>query len=362
MNARKPITVVARSHSFSQPTESVMPVLIPLRSVTTTHKPMQESARLMLAMFVLTALTGCSEPKQAAWSGYAEGDYVYVSSPLGGRVDALLVVEGDVVQSGQPLFTLDAAAERAALVQAQAQLAAARASQANTAKGRRPDELAVTQAQLAQAKAQALQAVQSFDRQATLVKQGFASAATLDSVSATRDQTAARVSELRAALRVARLPARQDEQTAAEAQVQAARQAVEQAQWRLDQKRILAPVSATVSDVMYRQGEVAPAAQPVLALLPPSALKALFFVPEDQLARIRAGDAVTVTCDACGDALQATVTRVATSPEFTPPVIYSNVQRAKLVYRVEARVAGTASVRLHPGQPIDVSLPRRAAP
>ena len=51
----------------------------------------------------------------------------------------------------------------------------------------------------------------------------------------------------------------------------------------------------------------------------------------------------------------ARISRIATAPEFTPPVIYSNAQRARLVYLVEARPEPAAAARLRPGQPLDVT-------
>jgi len=47
---------------------------------------------------------------------------------------------------------------------------------------------------------------------------------------------------------------------------------------------------------------------------------------------------------------------VAPQAEFTPPVIYSKDSRAKLVFLVEARPAAADAAKLHPGQPIDVTL------
>jgi HlyD family secretion protein len=61
-------------------------------------------------------------------------------------------------------------------------------------------------------------------------------------------------------------------------------------------------------------------------------------------------------CAGCGQAIAATVTFIANDPEFTPPVIYSNESRDKLVFMVEARPAVADAPRLRPGQPVTVSL------
>ena len=299
-------------------------------------------------------LAGCAKPADPAWSGYVEGEFVYIAAPLPGALTALTVRRGQSVARGDPLFSLDDRSEQAASAEAVARLDSARALAANSGKGRRGDEIAVTDAQLAQARAQATLAGAELQRQQGLVAQGFVSAARLDEARATAAQARAHVAELEAALRVAALPARSDERSAAAAAAQAAQAVLAQAQWREQQKRQSAPVDALVSDVFFRVGEWVGAGQPVLALLPPDATRARFFVAERELGAVALGDAVTVHCDGCGAPIAARIDRIATQPEYTPPVIYSNAQRARLVFMVEARPAAKDGPRLKPGQPVEV--------
>ncbi|HVK31999.1 MAG TPA: HlyD family efflux transporter periplasmic adaptor subunit, partial [Burkholderiaceae bacterium] len=77
-------------------------------------------------------------------------------------------------------------------------------------------------------------------------------------------------------------------------------------------------------------------------------------VPEAELGKLRVGQAVQVQCDGCGTPIAARISRIATQPEYTPPVIYSNTQRTKLVFLVEAKPEAADAVKLHPGQPLDV--------
>ncbi|WP_374412064.1 HlyD family secretion protein [Hydrogenophaga sp.] len=302
----------------------------------------------------LVLLAACSPQAPTGWSGYAEGDFVYIAAPIGGRLDRLSVRAGDAVKQGAALFALDAVAEQAAVSEAQARARASDAQVQNIAKGRRPDELAVVRAQLEQARAQAVLAKSAWLRQKELVDKGFVSAAQLDSATASLRQAEGKVAELESALRVAQLPARGDERSAAEASAQSAREAVRQGEWRVAQKLQAAPADATVSEVFYRQGEFVAAGQPVLSLLPPGSVKARFYVPEAELAGLALGQAVRLSCDGCGEPVAARVSRIATAPEFTPPVIYSNAQRARLVYQVEALPEAGQGARLRPGQPLDV--------
>lgn len=321
--------------------------------------PDARARRLCCSLVVAWGLSACHPPPPPGWSGYVEGEYVHVASPVGGTLDRLSVRDGDAVAKGATLFTLDAVVERAARDEARARLLGAEAQALDATKGRRADEIAVTQAQRAQALAQAALARAELARQQELFAQAFISKAKLDDARTAVAQTQARVTELDAALAVARLPARQDERIAADAQAEAARQALRQSQWREQQTQINAPADAQVADTFFRVGEYVGAGQPVLSLLPAGRVKARFFVPEGELGSIGPGQAVNIHCDGCGAPIAARISFIATRSEFTPPVIYSNEQRARLVFMVEARPADEAdAARLHPGQPVDV---RRAA-
>jgi HlyD family secretion protein len=138
--------------------------------------------------------------------------------------------------------------------------------------------------------------------------------------------------------------------------VAAARAALDQADWRLEQKAQRAPQDGLVQETLFVQGEWVPAGAPVVNLLPPGNIKVRFFLPETQLGAVRIGQPVQMTCDGCGAAVSGAVTYIAPQAEFTPPVIYSRERREKLVFLVEARPAPADATRLHPGQPVEVAL------
>jgi HlyD family secretion protein len=100
-----------------------------------------------------------------------------------------------------------------------------------------------------------------------------------------------------------------------------------------------------------------PAGLPVVQLLPPENIKIRFFVPQGIVAQIGIGQVVQVVCDGCGPQVAATVRFISPRAEFTPPVIYSREQRARLVFMVEARPDGRPEA-LRVGQPVDVTMVR----
>lgn len=304
----------------------------------------------------MLALAGCSRSDPDLLTGYAEADLVYVGPAIAGRIAQLAVDRGTRVQPGQPLFELERDPETLERAAAAARAESAAAEARNLRKGKRVDELRAIEQQLAQARAAFSVSTSDLTRSEALVKQGFISAYKLDELRAARDRDAARVAEVQAQLAVARDAARPDEIAAAEALQRAAESDLATSAWRVDQTRAAARVAGTVQDVMFRPGEWVPQGAPVVALLPDGALKVRFFVPEPQLARVAVGDAVGVSCDGCPAGMTARVSFVSPQAEYTPPVIYSNESRAKLVFMVEAKPDDATAQALKPGQPVTVRL------
>lgn len=297
---------------------------------------------------------GCGREARDVFQGYAEADYVDVAAAEPGQLESLGAAKGDAIAAGAPLFALEAAREAAAVRQAQEQLAAAQAQLQDLRQGKRPPELDVVRAQLEQARAEATRAAAERERDAAQFTSGGIAQAQLDRSQAAADAAAARVRELERQLDVAQLPARADQIAAQEAQTAAAQAAVDQAAWRLGQKTVAAPVAGQVFDVLYQPGEWVAAGRPVVRLLPPGNLKIRFFVPETALGALAVGQALAVRCDGCADEIPAKITYVSPEAEYTPPIIYSNETRSKLVFMVEARPLDGAN--LHPGQPLEVAL------
>jgi HlyD family secretion protein len=311
-------------------------------------------------LFVLAiapaAFCGCSGDGIPGYQGYVEGEYVHVASPVGGRLDRLFVQRGQTIEAKAPLFELESDQESAAKRQAEEQLRAASAQLADLRVGKRNPEIDVAQAQLAQALAAEEQAALQLKRDEAQFEAGGIPRAQLEDSRANHAVKAARVRELSGQLDVYRLPAREDQIRAQSAQVAAARAALSQSNWRLDQKQIVATLAGTVTDTLYREGEWVPAGSPVVRMLPPKNVKVRFFVPETVAGGLKPGRNVSVRCDGCETDVPAQVSYVSSEPEYTPPVIYSNDTRAKLVYMVEARPAVEDAPKLRPGQPVAVTL------
>jgi HlyD family secretion protein len=244
--------------------------------------------RILAALALATALAGCNERRDPGYQGWVEADMIFVSPDESGRVIKLGVREGDEIEQGEPLYSVDDDLQKADLNQNNATLANAQ---------------------------------QTYDRAASLSKTGSGTQANLDSAI-----SALRVAEAR----------------------------VNTSQTRLTRRSGFAPVSGTIQQIYFREGEMVPAQRPVLSIMPPGNMKVRFYVPEPDLPKLAVGDEVRVACDNCAADLAAKIYFIATSAEYTPPVIYSLDERNKLVYLVQARPSRPDSLRV--GQPISVFL------
>jgi HlyD family secretion protein len=329
-----------------------------------SREPRRGAARLSEVMAVLrngfllllmVVLGGCGS-RTPTYQGYVEGEFVYLASSQPGHLEHLAVTRGQQVARGTPVFRLEATEEEAEQHQAQHQLGVAQAQLADIETGRRPPEIDVIRAQLLQAQAAARKSAQQRQRDEAQYRAGGISREQFEVTLAQATSDAAHVSELQSQLDVARLPGRQQQLKAQSAQVLFAEAALAQANWRLGQKSVSAPSAGLVFDTMYREGEWVAAGNPVVRMLPPQNIKVRFFVPQTILGSLAVGHKVSLHCDGCAADIPATITFVSPEAEYTPPVIYSNETRAKLVYMIEAHPTPEYAVRLHPGQPLAVRL------
>ncbi|MCS0656891.1 HlyD family efflux transporter periplasmic adaptor subunit [Massilia terrae] len=308
------------------------------------------------AWLAILLVAGCAKEPANTYQGYVEGEFVYMASSQPGQLVKLAVARGQTVSANALLFELESANEADAVRQAQQQLQAAQAQRADLATGRRPQEVNVTQAQLQQARAEAERLGLQRQRDEAQYRAGGIARAQLDDTRTAASAAQARVRELEAQVQVARLPGREQQMRAQQAQVDAARAALGQAQWKLAQKQVHALDAGLVYDTLYRSGEWVPAGSPVVRMLPPANVKVRFFVPETAVGALAPGRKLQVRCDGCAAAVPATISFVSNQSEYTPPVIYSNATRSKLVFMVEARPAPEDAPKLRPGQPVEAVL------
>lgn len=288
--------------------------------------------------------------------GYAEAQYVYLASPVPGKLEQLPVKRGDSVKEGQLVFGLDPEPEHAQLLSAQAEADSLQSQLADLQKGRREVVIDALQAALNRAQAQLVLAQRDFLRVQTLFRQSATDKAHYDQAKSAHEVASSLVYQQLAQLKEAKMASRSDLIAAARARLKAAQASVHSARWALSQKQVVAPVDGQIVETYFLPGELVGSAQPVLSIFDPKQLRIIFFINGKQLAMIKVGSQVKTTCDGCAGSISATVSYISTQAEYTPPVIFSREHNEKLLYRVKARLPEKDAEHYHPGQPVTVVL------
>lgn len=293
---------------------------------------MNRSFALLSLLLLTTACTPPPAPRDVL-QGYGEARFTYIAAEEAGRINSVAIADGQTVAAGAVAFELDVT--RMALAADSAAAAAAAASS-------RADRAGALAQAVRRDEAEAEIARQNLRRSRTLFERGLVAQARLDADTAAANAANAAVAQARA------------EQAAARTDAGGAGASARLAQRRVRDMRITIPRAGVIHMVYHRPGEVVAPGAPLAALIAAGDMRVRFFAPQDMLARLAPGARVTLACDGCPQGLTGRVSFVATEPQFTPPIIYSREQRAKLVFLVEAIPDDPAAIR--PGLPIDVGL------
>lgn len=313
-------------------------------------------SRASLALFLIIFSHACNNGPRGTYQGYIEGEYLYISSPVGGKVIKNHSARGDRVEKDALLFELDPEPELSQYREAKGRFETAGALFQDKKKGQRPSELAAIEAAIARAEAALAFSKKEFERMKTLRDENAVSAEQYDEAESAYERDTAAVEEFKEKLNVAKLGARSDQLEAAGKEMERTKASMDQARWRLDQKKGIAPDSALVVDVLYREGEYVPPGYPVTVLLPPDKVKARFFVEEAKLSSLGPGQKVSVTIDGIDGSIEGTIRFISPEAEYTPPFIYSKDSQKKLVFMVEVSFSESDARKLNPGQPVEVRI------
>ena len=266
--------------------------------------------------FSLFLASGCSRHSSQA-QGYIEGDYTYIATSVSGALQQLFVDRGTWVKQGQLLFMLEP--------QPESDLYHAAIESLNQSKAARNAITATLNFSRL-----------TYERYKVLVPKNAIEVSALDNARSTYENTLAQLAR-------------------ANATIAADEAALAKAKWTLEQKNVYAPVDAFVFDRYYRVGEYTQAGQPIISLLTAENIKAIFFVNEESVGKIKLGDTVTVQCSGCKQMYKGKITFISPTAEYTPPVIYSTETTDKLIFRIEAHFNKKEAYHLHPGQSVLVT-------
>ncbi len=318
-----------------------------------------------VAVVALGIAAGCrgahAEASEELYQGTAELDERTLAFETNGRVTSMTAVEGDRVKAGAVLATIDLSLDEQARQARDLEARAASAEATVVDKGTRPEQIAVTKAQLGAARAAEALAAKQLARERELNAKGATPDARVDELDAEHATRVAEREALESQLREQQRGARPEERTAARAKAEAAQANVTLDDLRIEKGQLRALADGIVLDVHLKAGEVATVGAPVLTMADPQRLYAYVFVPQAKLAGIDVGDRASVRADGVAKLLAGHVENIARRAEFTPRYLFSEKERANLVVRVKVRIDDPEEL-LHAGVPVRVSIDRNTPP
>ena len=355
-------------------------------------------------------LSGRASADKLVLSGSIEADEIHVGSKVSGRVEAVLVKEGQEVKQGEPIIRFDRydmdarhADAAAALAQAEANLQknlrwsrpeeiAAAKAQAEAAwmnyeiarNGPRKEEIDAARADVGAADADYQVTKTTLARIAQLVRDGVQSQQEYDNAKAAYDRAVAQREAARQKLdlllagtrqeevdRADRLfkqatanrelverGARKEDIESARAQVERARAALQQIDKQVAELEVKAPADAFVEVLQLRPGDLITPGAPIATLVEVDRLWVRVYVPEPELGHVQLGKDVTVIVDTfSGETFSGRVEEIASRGEFTPRNVQTRDERSNQVFAVRVRLDNSAR-RLRAGMAADVTIPK----
>lgn len=329
--------------------------------------------RRLPAVAVLAALlAACSEPppsNRLRVSGHVEAAETRLAPDAGGRILSLNIAEGQRIEPGLEILSLDPRDVELAIQRARAERAQAEANLRLVLAGARAEDIrqaesqvAAARADVAAAQAELASAEQDLQRFETLLTTNAGSRKQRDDAATRRDvatervkAASSRVSAAEDVLARLRAGARREEIAVARARLETADAQIAMLEKNLADTTFRSPVGGIVTEKLVEAGEVIAPRTPVAVVVNLDDAWADVFVPEPAVPRIRIGQQAEVFTDAGGAPLTGQVTYISPKAEFTPRNVQTAEERSKLVYRIRISVNNSAGV-LKQGMPVEAEL------
>src|SRR5690606_19916847 len=308
---------------------------------------------LALALLGALLLAGCRDHAPLAL-GTLEYDRVTLPAPVAERIVSIDVREGQRVEAGAKLLTLETTRTEAQAQAAQAQAQRQREALAELEAGPRDEDIAQARASLAAAQAQARDASAYYARLQPLGKRQLVAAAEVDRARAAAGNAQAQVRAAQAALDELLHGTREEQLAQGEAALQAAQAQARAEQATLRKLDVVAPRAGRIDSIPYKVGDQAPVGAPLVVMLVGDAPHARVYVPEPIRADVAVGQRARVFVDGRDQAFEGTVRMIRSEPTFTPYYALAGEDAARLSYLAEIQLAPGAD--LPAGLPVQVEF------
>jgi HlyD family secretion protein len=302
----------------------------------------------------LLMLQACNEQAPRVF-GTVERDRLTLTAPVGNTLISIEVIEGQQVEAGQVLLSLDPTEADAMLALRHAELAKAKALLAELQAGARIESIARAQAALAAADASVKETQQAFLRTQRLLATKVLTQADFDRVSAARDTAVAKKSEARQSLNELENGTRTEQLEQASAGVRAAQAAVTIAQKQRQDLTLVAAQDAVVDQLPWRVGDRVAAGTQLIALSATARSYVRVYLPATWLDKVKVGTQVELWVDGRDVPINARVRHIRSQPAFTPFYALNERDRARLMYLTDIDIPETED--LATGMALEVELP-----
>ena len=313
----------------------------------------------LLGIMAASVFSGCSQGAEGGIraSGTVEATEADLGFQMAGRLESILVREGDSLEAGTEVAFLDREELEARRRSAEAQKDAAEALLSEMVSGFRQEEIEEGRAALRQSEERRDDALRDQQRAQRLFDGGSISQEMLD-----KSQTAFRVAEAtvdqaRQRLQILEDGVRPERLAAQRAVVAQAEAAVAQVDAALRNSVVVTPFSGIVTVRHKEPGETVSPGLPVVSLLDPEDRWVRIYVSEDRIGAVSLGQSAEISSDTYPDRRYGgEVFFISSEAEFTPRNVQTTEERVKLVYAVKVRITGDPSHDLKAGIPADVVL------
>jgi HlyD family secretion protein len=290
-------------------------------------------------------------------SGTVEATEADLGFSAAGRIEAVLVQEGDTVRAGAELARLDRAETTARREQAATQAKAAQAGLLELERGSRPEEIRQGRANAQVAADKLVDAERDADRARMLLDQKVISQQEYDKTITTLQVAKSQSEAAKEMQRMVEAGPRRERIDAARAEVASAEAAVRTFDATLANMVIHATVPGIITVRHHVAGETVASGAPVVTLLNREDRWVKIYVPETRVGAVRIGQGAAIRNDTFRTKrYPGTVTYISSEAEFTPKTVQTRDERVKLVYAVKVRISGDPGYELKPGMPVDVEL------
>ncbi len=318
--------------------------------------------RVFLVWLILASLSACGGQDETTLPGSLEWDRVAVLAETSEPVTSILVKEGDAVQAGQPLLTLDNRRLDAQLAAARAERDVAAAQLKLLRSGTRIETVTALRANLDRTQVALDNASLERKRVEEMRKQQLVAQAQLDDAMARERGAQADVKAARAKLDEAINGTRREDIAAAEAALGAREAQLRQLTVTRERLTVIAPRAGHVDALPFRLGDQPPPGATLVSLAAGDAPYVRVYIPAPMRASLQPGVKFRVQVQGIDAPFDAVLRSVRTEPAFTPYYALAGQDATRLVYRAELLLTGERAAQLPAGLPVKAYRVESATP